>query len=304
MSKLFIICGHGAGDPGACANGFTEAERVRALGKRMKELGGDHVALGDINRDYYQDNGITNLNIEKDYQILELHLDSSGNTSACGGHVIIKSGYRPDSYDNAVANLISSKFPGRSEIIVQRSNLANINRAAFRGYAYRLLECCFITNVDDLNRFNNQLDDLAIGLLGCFGIESSNQPPVSKPQNEPVNVQKPTVNDSYDPWVAELQKELNAQGFRDSNGNLLSVDGIWGSRTLEACPLVKQGAKGNITRLIQKRLNSVDFNIGVDGIFGADTKRAISVFQRNRGLSADGIVGRNTWRWLLKGTKF
>lgn len=304
MSKLFIICGHGAGDPGACANGFTEAERVRALGKRMKELGGDRVTLGDINRDYYQDNGIINLNIEKDHQILELHLDSSENASACGGHVIIKSGYRPDSYDNAVANLIANKFPGRSEIITQRSNLANVNRAASRGYAYRLLECCFITNVDDLNKFNNQLNDLAIGLLGCFGIESSNQPPVSKPQNEPINVQKPTVNNSYDPWVAELQKELNTQGFRDSNGNLLSVDGIWGSRTLEACPLVKQGAQGNITRLIQKRLNSVDFSIGVDGIFGADTKRAISVFQRNRGLSADGMVGRNTWRWLLKGTKF
>lgn len=304
MSKLFIICGHGAGDPGACANGFTEAERVRALGKRMKELGGDHVALGDINRDYYQDNGITNLNIEKDYQILELHLDSSSNTSACGGHVIIKSGYRPDSYDNAVANLISSKFPGRSETIVQRNNLANVNRAAFRGYAYRLLECCFITNIEDLNKFNSQLDDLAIGLLGCFGIGSSSQSPVSKPQNEPTNVQKPTVDRSYDPWVAELQKELNTQGFRDSNGSLLSVDGIWGPRTLEACPLVKQGASGNITRLIQRRLNSVDFSIGVDGVFGSDTKRAISVFQSNRGLSADGIVGRNTWQWLLKGTKF
>lgn len=30
MAKLFIICGHGAGDPGCCAGGYTEAERVRA----------------------------------------------------------------------------------------------------------------------------------------------------------------------------------------------------------------------------------------------------------------------------------
>ena len=52
MSKLFVICGHGAGDPGACGNGYQEAERVRALGKRIKELGGNNVMLGDVNRNY------------------------------------------------------------------------------------------------------------------------------------------------------------------------------------------------------------------------------------------------------------
>ena len=29
--KLYVIAGHGQGDPGACANGYSEAERVRAL---------------------------------------------------------------------------------------------------------------------------------------------------------------------------------------------------------------------------------------------------------------------------------
>ena len=46
MAKLFVICGHGAGDPGCCAGGYTEAERVRALGQRIKELGGSEVELG------------------------------------------------------------------------------------------------------------------------------------------------------------------------------------------------------------------------------------------------------------------
>ena len=36
MAKLFIICGHGAGDPGCCAGGCTEAERVRALGQQAQ----------------------------------------------------------------------------------------------------------------------------------------------------------------------------------------------------------------------------------------------------------------------------
>lgn len=303
MSKLFIICGHGAGDSGACGSGFTEAERVRVLGRRMKELGGDSVLLGDTNRNYYEDKGISNLTISKDYQILELHMDSSSNTEACGGHVIIKTGYKPDAYDSAIANFISDMFPGRSNSIVERNNLGNVNRAASKGYAYRMLECCFISNINDLTKFNNELDKLATGLLSCFGIGASNQSTTSKPQNEPVKVELPTSK-PYDSWVAELQKELNTQGFRDSNGNQLSVDGIWGPRTLEACPLVKQGARGNITKLIQRRLNSVDFNIDTDGIFGANTKKSIAKFQTNRGLTADGIVGNNTWKWLLKGTKF
>ena len=49
MAKLFVIAGHGAGDPGACGNGYQEAERVRALAKRIKEFGGNSVMLGDAN---------------------------------------------------------------------------------------------------------------------------------------------------------------------------------------------------------------------------------------------------------------
>ena len=50
MAKLFIIAGHGAGDPGAVGNGYNEAERVRALANRIKVLGGNNVMLGDTNR--------------------------------------------------------------------------------------------------------------------------------------------------------------------------------------------------------------------------------------------------------------
>jgi N-acetylmuramoyl-L-alanine amidase len=102
----------------------------------------------------------------------------------------------------------------------------------------------------------------------------------------------------YDEWVARLQRELNAQFHKG-----LVVDGLRGSKTLGACVTVKRGARGNITRLIQERLNSVGFHISTDGIFGSGTEKAVKVFQRNRGLSADGIVGRNTWDWLLRGTK-
>lgn len=301
MSKIFIICGHGAGDSGACGNGYTEAERVRVLGKLMKQLGGDSVILGDVSRNYYADRGINDLTISKDYQILELHLDCSISPSARGGHIIIKDGYKPDEYDLAIANYISQVFPGRSEIIVPRDNLGNANRAAFKGYSYRLLECCFISNTGDMDKFNSELSNIAIGLLNCFGVKVQNQTTVSKPQNDQTKVE-PTTKPK-DQWVVKLQLELNKQCFRDANGNALVVDGIWGAKTLEACPTVKRKANGEITRLIQQRLNSVGFSLDTDGDFGAATENAVKVFQTNRHLEVDGIVGKKTWEWLLKGTK-
>ena len=110
MAHLFLIAGHGAGDSGAVGYGYTEAERVRALARRIVALGGSNVILGDVSRNWYADKGISSLKISKDWQILELHMDSNVST-AKGGHVIIKEGYNPDQYDTALANFIVSFFP-------------------------------------------------------------------------------------------------------------------------------------------------------------------------------------------------
>lgn len=172
MAHLFIIAGHGAGDCGAVGYGYTEAERVRALASRLSALGGGNVTVADMNRNWYADNGIMSLNIPKDWKILELHMDSNV-PSVKGGHVIIEEGYSPDKYDTALANFISSFFPGRAEKIKPRDDLANPWRAAQRGYSYRLLENGFITNSGDLNKFNGQMDDLARGILNAFGIATA-----------------------------------------------------------------------------------------------------------------------------------
>lgn len=169
MAKLFVIAGHGAGDPGACGNGYQEAERVRALAKRIKEFGGNSVMLGDTNRNYYADNGISCLTIPKDYQIIELHMDSA-IPSAKGAHVIIKAGFKPDAYDTALADFLTGVFPGRSNKIVERNNLANVNRAAAKGYGYRLVECGFISNSGDVEIFNSRMDEIAKGILKSFNI--------------------------------------------------------------------------------------------------------------------------------------
>lgn len=167
---LYVICGHGAGDPGACGNGYSEAERVRALGARIAELGGPSVTLLDTSRNWYADKGIRSLSIPSGDALVELHMDSA-SPDAHGGHVIIKAGIGgPDSYDRALADSISTIFPGRSQSIVERSELANPNRAAARGINYRLVENGFITNAHDVEIFNSRLDDIAMAYLAAFGI--------------------------------------------------------------------------------------------------------------------------------------
>lgn len=169
MAKLYVIAGHGAGDPGAVGNGYNEAERVRALASRMKAIGGSTVEVLDTSRNWYADNGISKLSIPSGSWLIELHLDSAA-ASAKGGHVIIYGGYKADKYDNALASFIKGMFPGRAQTIVGRKDLANPNRAANRGINYRLLECCFISNKGDMDRFNSRMDELARGILAAFGI--------------------------------------------------------------------------------------------------------------------------------------
>ena len=169
MAHLFLICGHGAGDSGAVGNGYQEQERVRALGKKIKELGGDYVTLGDISKNWYKTAGINTLTIPKDWQILELHMDS-GASSARGGHVIIKQGMSADKYDKALAKMLEEMLPGRSKMIVGRNDLANVNRAASKGYGYRLVEFGFISNANDVKIFNTKMDEIAKRVLKSFDI--------------------------------------------------------------------------------------------------------------------------------------
>lgn len=61
-------------------------------------------------------------------------------------------------------------------------------------------------------------------------------------------------------------------------------------------PLIRQGSRGVYVLIAQDDLNTLGFGTGgLDGIFGAQTRNAVISYQRSRGLTADGIVGCNTW---------
>lgn len=208
MSKLFIIPGHGAGDPGACGHGYQEAERVRTLAAKIKELGGDNVIIGDTTKNWYKSKMVNNTNIPKGSFVLELHMDSSTSPSAKGAHVIVDANLKPDKYDEALAKFISGIFPGRSQTLVGRNDLANPNRAQAAGINYRLMECGFISNANDVQMFHLRMDDIAKGILECFGFGVEDKAAnVGKLYRVQVGAFSNKAN------AIKLQKELKSKGY-------------------------------------------------------------------------------------------
>lgn len=59
--------------------------------------------------------------------------------------------------------------------------------------------------------------------------------------------------------------------------------------------LSKYGSRSEEVRKIQKKLSSWGYYDGeIDGIYGTQTKKAVTYFQRKNGLTADGIAGPQT----------
>lgn len=64
-------------------------------------------------------------------------------------------------------------------------------------------------------------------------------------------------------------------------------------------PLIRQGSRGAYVCIAQDNLNTLGYTTGgLDGVFGAQTYRAVLAYQKSVGLSADGIIGCDTWRSL------
>lgn len=63
--------------------------------------------------------------------------------------------------------------------------------------------------------------------------------------------------------------------------------------------LSKLGSRGDEVRRVQQKLKQLGYYKGsVDGIFGVQTQTAVKAFQRNCGLTVDGIAGPKTLLYL------
>lgn len=95
-------------------------------------------------------------------------------------------------------------------------------------------------------------------------------------------------------WQTEMNKQY---------GTDLEVDGVYGKLSREAAKKCKvyKGATGNFTRIIQGLLYCEGYNPnGFDGKFGNGMYTAVMQFQKDDGVSPDGVVGPNTWTVLFE----
>ena len=204
--------------------------------------------------------------------------------NAGGGNGVEVYTYEGRQYEDAVAvcsNIESLGFKNRG--VKAGTGLYVIRKTKAKAM---LIEVCFV-DTNDANKY------LEIGYKAIAKAIVDAIIPHINVEAPSTQVNKPTINTSN--WVSRLQEECNRQGFSNQ-----VVDGFPGPNTLNGCPLVRQGAQGDITKLLQEKLASLGYSTnGVDGIFGSGTRNAVVKFQSDNGLGADGIVGRNTWNKLI-----
>lgn len=71
--------------------------------------------------------------------------------------------------------------------------------------------------------------------------------------------------------------------------------------TEEVFPTIRSGSKGEYVRKAQQMLKDRGYDLGrcgVDGDYGQATKKAVKQFQKDWGLTQDGVVGPKTWAKL------
>lgn len=69
--------------------------------------------------------------------------------------------------------------------------------------------------------------------------------------------------------------------------------------SIQEAGILKQGSSGSEVREVQRRLKSWGYYSGsVDGVFGKGTRTAVIAFQKKNGLTADGVVGKSTYKAL------
>lgn len=64
-------------------------------------------------------------------------------------------------------------------------------------------------------------------------------------------------------------------------------------------PTLKNGSKGADVKSARQLLTARGCTTAADSSFGPTTRSAVIRFQKSRSLTADGVIGPNTWRALL-----
>ncbi|MDU7948680.1 MAG: N-acetylmuramoyl-L-alanine amidase [Clostridium sp.] len=248
--KILLIAGHGAGDPGACSNYGVEATETRRVVEMLKAQFGTYNVSVDVyptNRNAYEDvkNGCVQVNFTNYDYVLEIHFNSAGNVSANGVEVWVTPSESGIKVEQLIVNKIASL--GYLNRGVKREDFAVIRSAKNKGVSSALIEVCFISNQADMNKYNNNFENICKAIVDGVGEGfslSKNNNVVVVPQ--PVNpVEKPKA--SYFVKTPE-GKQLGAFSVLDNaknmaKGNKAIVYNTDGSVLISYIPQVSTGQR-------------------------------------------------------------
>ena len=284
--KIGVNDGHTLRGAGTGAVGIIkEGEHTRLVGEEVRRLLKERgIAVFNCTVDYAETTNESLSLVVQQANREDLDWFISIHFNAGGGKGVEVYTYEGRQYQDAIDvcnNIAALGFNNRG--VKAGTGLYVIRKTIAKSM---LIEVCFVDTEDANKYLEVGYKAIAKAIVDALDNHIVSDPVVDK--NTTSQTQS-TATIKGDDWVRRLQQECNNQGFSKQK-----VDGIAGPATLAGCPVLKNGAKGNITKLLQEKLG-----ISVDGIFGNETKKAVIKYQKNKGLSADGIVGQNTWKSLL-----
>lgn len=154
---------------------------------------------------------------------------------------------------------------------------------------------------------NNNYDSIGICFEGNFMTET--MPEAQKRAGQEL-VQY--LKDKYGISKVQKHSDVNATGCPGTRFPFKEIsEGTAAGKPAESAaegfttvfPQLSKGDKGDRVRVMQELLRGKGYDLGTygaDGDFGTMTHRRVVAFQVANGLAADGIVGKNTWRKLLR----
>lgn len=198
--KILLIKGHGAGDPGACANGYVEKDCNLRVIEPLRDMLKSYcdVAVYPVERNAYKDvqNGTFVVNLKDIDYVFEVHFNAGGGT---GSEIYVTTRESGIGVEQEIMQNMKKYFKLRDNDAifdgVKRMNFAVINYCKDWGVSGALLETCFIDNKSDMKIFDDKRLEIAGGI--CAGIVKGfnlkkEDVPVVKPTT-PTKPTKPTT---------------------------------------------------------------------------------------------------------------
>lgn len=293
MAKICIDAGHGGKDAGAVKGKRYEKndnlEMALKLQNLLQQQGVTVVMTRKTDKDVTLAQRTSLANKEKCDLFLSLHRDSFKN--AYGATVYVYSNASTKTYDYGKAILDAVVNSGGFASRGVRKGAPNykdfaVNRDTVMPAC--LLELGFISSALDNSNFDRKKDAIALAITKAI----CKQLGVTYKE-----IKAPTVKPkAYKPTIKEFQQALIKDGYRLPK---YGADGYWGNETATAATkaILKRSViyrNRNLTAIIQKVVG-----VTADGKYGADTERAVRAYQKANRLTADGIVGINTYKKIL-----